>query len=444
MTPNNHFENPTPIPVQSSDDTETDRTDEPIEFFDRERWHDVESENNIPQDEPVSSNKLISYLFSVGILFSVIVIAGVCGIGVAYYLSSLIPEPTVLEPNHHSESTQWIGYVEDFVFFCEVNDPLCFASDGYDKFYIGDEYPPSIREFSIKTKLVRTIPLPLKPMAIAVGGSDQLFAGQLIVAHPDRIAVYSMNSDLLFSWSVPNTKSAIWSLAVTDNAVFAADTGQRVVYQFDEKGTLLKTFGQPSEKKTNQNTNHINQNTISNPSGLEFVETFSGFSVYLSPMTLAVSRKTGLIHVTNPGQYRVETFTPDGYWKSALSWGGNATGNSGDMTGFVGSCNPVSIATLADGRIVTAEKFVTRVKVFYSQPQKNTGRRLDCVVAGPEVLDKKPPNIPQLVSFHLPASETGRSVFITTLGNDVVVFDPVMRIIRYFTALSVPKEEHKP
>jgi hypothetical protein len=66
------------------------------------------------------------------------------------------------------------------------------------------------------------------------------------------------------------------------------------------------------------------------------------------------------------------------------------------------------------------------------------------LVAGPEVLDKLPPNIPQLASFHLPASETGRPIFITALGNDVVVFDPVMRILRYFTALSVPKEEHKP
>ncbi|MDR2440572.1 MAG: hypothetical protein LBE12_14515 [Planctomycetaceae bacterium] len=431
MTLNDPVDDATPISVIPHDVTESNQagisiqTDESVEFFDRERWHDVEFENSIQQDELVSSNKLFPYLFSVGVLFLVIVIAGVCGIYSAYYLSLLMSKPAVPEPDYRNVPTQWIGYVEDSAFFCEVNNPLCFAGDGHNKFYIGDENPPSIYEFSITTKLARTIPLPAKPMAITIGDSDQLFAGQLIVAHSDRIAVYSVDGGLLFSWNLPNTQSAIWSLAVTDNAVFAADTGQRVVYRFDEKGVLLKTLGQPLAPKT------THENNISNLSNLESSDIFSGFSVYLSPMSLTVSRKTGLIHVTNPGQHRIETFTPDGYWEPSLSWG-NA---SGDLAGFVGCCNPVSISTLADGRIVTAEKFVTRVKVFYSHIQKGFDRRLDCVVAGPEVLDRKPPNIPQLASFHLPASETGRPVWVTTLENDVIVFDPVMRVLRYFTAI---------
>ncbi|MDR2705454.1 MAG: hypothetical protein LBC02_06720 [Planctomycetaceae bacterium] len=428
MTSNN-FENTTTSSIPLSGNTETNRTSESAEFFDRERWHDVESENNIAQEEPVPHNKIFSDGFL--LLVAVIVIAGVCGITVAYYLSYLMQNPTLPELDYRSVQTQWVGYVEDSVFFCEVNNPLCFASDGHDKFYIGDENPPSVREFSIKTKQLRTIPLPFKPMAIAVGGSEQLFADQLVIAHSDRIAVYSMDGELRFSWQIPNTKSAIWSLAVTDHVIYAADTEQRLIYQFDEKGILLKTFGQPSAKKTN----HDN----SNSSNSESVETFSGFSVYLSPITLAVSRKTGLIHITNPGQYRVETFTSEGHWEPLLSWGNT----SGDLAGFAGCCNPVSIAVLADGRIVTAEKFITRVKVFRVPLRKGSTRRLDCIVAGPEVLDKQPPNIPQLVSFRLPASETGRSVFVTTIENDVVVFDPVMRVIRYFTALSVPKEERE-
>ncbi|MDR1962757.1 MAG: hypothetical protein LBQ50_03155 [Planctomycetaceae bacterium] len=427
------IENKTPSPVPLPSNTETTPTGgSSIEFFDRERWHDVESENSIRQDEPVPQNKVLWSLFSIGVLLFVVVIAGALGIVTAYYLSSLMQTPAIPEPDYRSVPPQWIGYVEDSVFFCEVNDPLCFSGDGNGKFYIGDSNPPSIREFSIKTKLVRTIPLQWKPMAIAIGGSDQLFAGQLLVAHPDRLAVYSMNGELRFSWSVPDAKSAIWSLAITDHAVFAADTGQCVVYQFDEKGTILKTLGQPLVKKTKPDS-------LSDPSDLELMETFPGFSVYFSPITLTVSRKTGLIHVANPGQHRIETFTPDGYWEPSLSWG-NA---SGDLAGFVGCCNPVSISTLADGRIVTAEKFVTRVKVFYAQLQKGTGRRLDCVVAGPEVLDKPPSNIPQLALFRLPPSETGRPIFVTTLGNDIIVFDPVMRVIRYFTALATPKEDHE-
>ncbi|MDR0338553.1 MAG: hypothetical protein LBI18_15890 [Planctomycetaceae bacterium] len=443
MTSNDPSKNITPTSI--SDSTETNQTTTSVEFFDRERWHDVESENDPTQEESVSPKKWATYLLSIGILFLVVVIAGACGFWAVYYFSSLMPEPVVPESYYRTVPTQWTEYVEDFVFFCEVNEPLCFAGNGYDKFYIGDEFPPSIHEFSIKTKMGRTIPLPFKPMAIAMSGSGQLFADQLIVAHPDRIAVYSLNGDPVFSWSVPNTKSVIWSLAVTNNAVFAADTGQRVVYQFDEKGILLKTFGQPSEKKINQhqhNENKTNQDNISNhPSSSESVEIFSGFSVHVSPITLTVSPKTGLIHVTNPNHHRVETFTANGDWKPVLSWGGN---DSGDMVGFAEGCNPVDIAVLADGRIVTAEKLITRVKVFYSQPQKNSNRQLNCVVAGPEILDKRPPNIPQLASFHLPAIDTGRPIFITTVRNDVVVFDPIMRVLRYFAALSTPNEEHKP
>jgi hypothetical protein len=459
MTLNDHIKNTTSISVLSPDNSALDNTESnqtetnqtevnqtgaavqnnesqnsvSAEFFDRERWHDVEFENSLQQEEPPASNKLFSYLLSVGILFLVVVIAGACGIYAAYYLSLLMPESAVPEPDYRNVPAQWIGYVEDSVFFCEVNNPLCFAGDGDDKFYIGDENPPSIYEFSFKSKSVRTIPLPSTPMAITISDSDQLFAGQLIVAHSDRIAVYTMGGDFRFSWNLPDAKSAVWSLAVTGDSIFAADTGQRVVYQFDEKGTLLKTLGQPSAKKTTQNNNNKNNNnnnssSNNNLSDLESIETFPGFSVYLSPITLTVSRKTGLIHVTNPGQHRVETFTSDGYWEPSLSWG-NA---SGDLAGFVGCCNPVSISTLSDGRIVTAEKFVTRVKVFYSHIQRGMGRRLDCVVAGPEVLDRQPPNIPQLVSFHLPASEAGRPVWVTTRGNDVIVFDPTMRVLRYF------------
>lgn len=446
MTSNN-LENKTTPSIPLSGNTETNPTDKSIEFFDRERWHDVESESMIALEESIPQNKMFPTLFSVGflLLIVVIVIAGVCGITVAYYLSYLMQHPTPPEQDYRSVQTHRIGYVEDSVFFCEVNTPLCFTGDGHDKFYIGDENPPSIHEFSIKTKLLRTIPLPSKPTAIAVGGSEQLFAGQLVVAHSDRIAVYSMNGEPLFSWSVPHTKSAIWSLAVTNHTVLAADTEQRLIYQFDEKGTLRKTFGQPATNQpttgqpstVQSSTKKINQNN-SNSSGSESVEPFSGFSVHLSPITLAVSPKTGLIHITNPGQFRVETFTPEGHWEPSLSWGNTS---SGDFAGFSGSCNPVSIAVLADGRIVTAEKFITRVKVFHAHLRKGNARHFDCIVAGPELLDKQPPNIPQLFSFRLPASETGRSVFITTRENDVVVFDPVMRVIRYFTALSVPKEE---
>jgi len=404
MTSNDSFENSAQQIDPLHCESETERT----EFFDRERWHDVESEIDVKQEENVSKNNTVYTLFSIGILFLVIIIAGVCGLFTAYYVSTLTPSPPVANLDYRTVPSQWIGYVEDSVFFCDVNEPLCFAGDGNETLYIGDGNPPSVYQFSLKEKWTRTIPLKSKPTALAVGTSGQLFAGQLLVAHTDQLTVYTMDGKPEWSVPFPDEKSAVYSIALTDHAVYAADTGKRLIHQFNGQGQLLRSFGQLPEKTS------------------ESAETFPGFAVYLSPITLTVNRKTGLLHITNPGKHRIETFTPEGYWEPSLSWGEA----SSDLSGFAGCCNPVSIATLEDGKVVTAEKFITRVKVFF------TNKRLDCVVAGPEVLDKPPQNIPPLASFHLPASDTGRSVFVTVLENDhIAVFDPVMRVLRYFIPL---------
>jgi hypothetical protein len=88
-----------------------------------------------------------------------------------------------------------------------------------------------------------------------------------------------------------------------------------------------------------------------------------------------------LLYITNPGKHRIEVFTQNGMYKPELSWGEP----SGNLGGFVGCCNPIGVAVLNDGRILTVEKSISRIKVF-----KPSGE-LDCVVAGPSVLDQMPP-----------------------------------------------------
>jgi hypothetical protein len=80
----------------------------------------------------------------------------------------------------------------------------------------------------------------------------------------------------------------------------------------------------------------------------------------------------GLLRATNPGRHRVELYTPDGDLE--LAWGqpGAAIEN------FCGCCNPTDIALLPNGRTVTFEKGIPRVKVY-----SDTGD-FECVVAGPE------------------------------------------------------------
>ena len=80
----------------------------------------------------------------------------------------------------------------------------------------------------------------------------------------------------------------------------------------------------------------------------------------------------GLLRVNNPGRHRVELYTPEGDLE--LSWGRPSIA----IDGFCGCCNPVGLAMLKDGRYVTFEKGLPRVKVYGSEG------KFECVVAAPD------------------------------------------------------------
>jgi hypothetical protein len=68
----------------------------------------------------------------------------------------------------------------------------------------------------------------------------------------------------------------------------------------------------------------------------------------------------------------VEVYTLDGDLE--LSWGKP----SNSIQGFCGCCNPIGLALLPDGRCLTTEKGLPRVKLY------GTDHSLECVVAGTE------------------------------------------------------------
>jgi hypothetical protein len=133
-----------------------------------------------------------------------------------------------------------------------------------------------------------------------------------------------------------------------DNDVFAADSGNRVVVRFDKSGKLIGRIGE-------KNKEH-------NVPGL----------IAPSPYLDVDLGRDGLLRVNNPGPHCVETYTVSGDLE--LSWGKP----SAAIEGFCGCCNPVALALLPDGRCVTCEKGLPRVKVYAADGS------LECVVAGPE------------------------------------------------------------
>lgn len=172
--------------------------------------------------------------------------------------------------------------------------------------------------------------------------------GLVYVGLRDHVEVFSPQGRRLARWDSPGQRAWFTGLAVAENDLFAADAGNRVLLRYDRTGKLRGRIGEKEPARP-----------------------VPGFIVP-SPFFDVKVHRDGLLRVTNPGRHRVEAYTPAGDFEFA--WGKA----SAAIDGFCGCCNPISLAVLPDGRLVTAEKGLPRVKVYDAQGA------LESVVAGVE------------------------------------------------------------
>lgn len=130
------------------------------------------------------------------------------------------------------------------------------------------------------------------------------------------------------------TNSTITAVAVSGDRLFVADAGAREVYACDLEGRVVQRIGRRDAER-----------------GIPgFVIPSPHFDLLMAP--------DGLLRVVNPGRHRVEAYTLAGDLE--LSWGTPSMA----VDGFSGCCNPSYLALLPDGRYVTSEKGLRRVKVY--------------------------------------------------------------------------------
>jgi hypothetical protein len=182
---------------------------------------------------------------------------------------------------------------------------------------------------------------PVRSVAVAADGT--VYAGQR-----DHVEVYDPKGKRLASWEPLSGKPYLTGLAAGAEDVFAADAGNRVVWRYKLNGQCVGKIGERDRDR--------------NIPGL----------ILPSPFLDVEIGQDGLLRVNNPGRHRVELYTFDGQLE--ISWGKASMG----IQGFCGCCNPVNLAVLEDGRVVTFEKGLPRVKVYSAHGE------LECVVAGPE------------------------------------------------------------
>ena len=172
--------------------------------------------------------------------------------------------------------------------------------------------------------------------------------GTIYAGLRDHIEVFDTKGERRATWAVSDRKSWLTSLAVGASDVFAADSGKRVVLRYDKSGKLVGRIG-----------------------GKDATRNVPGFIVPSPYLQVAIC-SDGLLRVNNPGRHRIESYTFDGDFEGA--WG-NPTAA---IEGFCGCCNPIAIGLLSDGRFVTGEKGLPRVKIY------NSTGTFESVVSGAE------------------------------------------------------------
>ena len=178
---------------------------------------------------------------------------------------------------------------------------------------------------------------------VAVASDGTLYAGVR-----DHLEVFDQKGQRLATWDSPGKRTWFTGLTVGENDVFAADAGNRVVLRYDKSG---KPVGRIGEKNKEKNIPGI---------------------IMPSPYLDVKLGRDGLLRLNNTGRHRVEAYTASGDLE--FSWGKP----SGSIEGFCGCCNPVGLALMPDGRYVTCEKGLPRVKVYSAEGT------FESVVAGPE------------------------------------------------------------
>lgn len=172
--------------------------------------------------------------------------------------------------------------------------------------------------------------------------------GLIYLGMQDHVEIFDRRGRQLKKWKSCGNNAIITSLAVTENNVYIADAGGKVVYQYDLSGNFIKRIGEKDPARK-----------------------IPGFVVPSPYFDLGIGRNREL-WVVNPGRHQFEKYDHEGVLIS--SWGESSMA----MEGFCGCCNPSNFALLSDGSFVTTEKGIERVKVY------GAGGIFKYVVAGPD------------------------------------------------------------
>ncbi len=262
-----------------------------------------------------------------------------------------------------------------------------------DRVYVAGDRAVAVFDASGAT--VAEIALDDQPQCLAVGGPQHVAPGRIYVGMTTHVEVYEPAGKRLAVWEPAGQRAVLTSIALAERDVFVADAGDRVVLRCDPNGKIVGRIGQRDESR------HIRGLVIPSP--------------YFDVAVAA----DGLLRVVNPGYHRIQAYTFEGDLE--FEWGKASFG----IEGFCGCCNPANFAILPDGRFVTAEKGMPRVKVYSAEG------KFEAVVAGPEsfvaagsTLLEETRSDHKLPVLDVAADSRGRVLVLEPAAARVRIFEP--------------------
>ncbi|MDD2381461.1 MAG: hypothetical protein WCY58_03600 [Mariniphaga sp.] len=250
------------------------------------------------------------------------------------------PNPYAFDINaYKTTDPELIQYRETKNFRIGFAEPAAIHIHNQKIYVAGDRL---LKIIQLSGNLVSEFPLPEKPVALEV------FGERIYVAGEHKIRVYDEAGSQTAEWQELDEKSRITALAAIEDIIFVADAGNRKVFRYSKEGELLGGFD-----------------------GKADADAMHGF-IIPSPCFDMDINDEGELWVVNPGLHALENYTYDGNLRS--HW----ENTSMKPEGFSGCCNPGYFVFLPDGRFVTSEKGLVRIKIY-----KRSGE-FECIVAAPE------------------------------------------------------------
>ena len=214
-----------------------------------------------------------------------------------------------------------------------------------------------IVHYSNSGEILARIAIPALPTDILLCGESPHYAGKILVAYRYGVWVYDWRGHQLQVISAPvpmapEKETFVAAIAVLGDHLFMADALQEKVYRFNTAGECDLVIGKG----------------VSRDEAGNLFPGFAADGLYFD----MVAGPDETIIVASPKNNQVAAFRSDGTWLPSKSWAkksysfqslyeSNSTQFPLDEF-FVG--NPISIASLRDGRVITTERVVNHVKVF--------------------------------------------------------------------------------